>query len=824
MKKRILGILTIGFLASTFGCATPGLERYVNENENIYRFVQENVFYSTSDPSIEIAVRPEFQYVGEAKSTRTVEYKRGDGKGVVHENSFIFVKAGKNNKIQKGIVISISTIDYGYILQNLFAGVEDFLDAGYVKINGENYQYNINASYTTLRNYETSFIVGKGYNVPKCILMKGLGKRVSPHNRTKIHIFYIEDAHLGIRKKYQPHDWNDAKSLKNEQKIYINKFIARSNDSFHIRGTFALKDRLKAFLFQYCQAYKEKDLHKLSSFFAPDGIEKGRPIRSQLSQYRRSFEQIDDMDYLIELQNHSVQNETGIIRVEGEYHARARFKKDGKWQRNNGDISMDLLLADDSFKISRLDYFKSYDMQGAMAKQKLIEPPFTVQSAGSKDFQNHLKAFLDDYSRTYSEMDLDKFADFFVPDAVEKGKLFASRLKTYRDNFKKIDSIDYQVGLKRHSIQEDTGLIRIDGTFRAGIRLKNSNELNRISGDISMDLIPTGDSFKIWRLDYFKRNDRKIASSTETVSEPTSDHHPASNFSSPIHNNTHDNTGGPTRDMDRDKENIAAKKQLDNNVRYAIQVASSRDMKAADQMLSLLKGKGYPAYLTKVQLSGNTWYRIQTGDFESKNETVEALNRLKNDQFGGFIIQKSKDSGDAPIETIEALHKEDLSEKKQKVGLQIPVSKSFESHDGTHGTKHSVSDQKIPITFTHKYLKKRLEAFLLDYCQTYADKQVDKFATFFTSDAIEKGKSFQSQIPNYREYFATVDSMSYWINLKRYSIPQNTKIYQIEGTFNLQVQLKKDSKKWEYSSGDISMDLVASGDSFKIRRLDYYVR
>ena len=65
--------------------------------------------------------------------------------------------------------------------------------------------------------------------------------------------------------------------------------------------------------------------------------------------------------------------------------------------------------------------------------------------------------------------------------------------------------------------------------------------------------------------------------------------------------------------------------------------------------------------------------------------------------------------------------------------------------------------------------------------------------------------------------------MSYWIELKDYSIPKNTKIIQIEGTFNLQVQLKKGSKKWEYSSGDVSMDLVASGDSFKIRRLDYYV-
>ncbi len=198
MKKRILDILILGFLASTFSCATPGVERQVNEK--IYRFVRDNVFYSTSSPSVEIAVNPEFQYVGEAKTTRNVSYKRGEGKGVVHDNSFIFVKADENNRIQKGIVISISTIDFGYILQNLFAGIENYLDGGYVRINGENYQYSINASPTTLRNYETSFVVGKGYKIPNCILMKGLGKRVAPDNRTKIHIFYIEDSELGIEK------------------------------------------------------------------------------------------------------------------------------------------------------------------------------------------------------------------------------------------------------------------------------------------------------------------------------------------------------------------------------------------------------------------------------------------------------------------------------------------------------------------------------------------------------------------------------------------------------------------------------------------------
>ncbi len=250
-------------------------------------------------------------------------------------------------------------------------------------------------------------------------------------------------------------------------------------------------------------------------------------------------------------------------------------------------------------------------------------------------------------------------------------------------------------------------------------------------------------------------------------------------------------------------------------------MASSKDLKAADQVLAFLKGKGYPAYLTKVQLSGSTWYRIQAGDFENKHETIETLNRLKKDQFGGIIVKKSKD---IPPKTTKALHNTDLSAQKQKVALQTSASKSLQPVAGIDETKGVSSGQKTSTNFTHKHLQNRLEAFLFDYCQTYADKQLDKLSTFFTPDAIEKSKSFESQISKYREYFDTIDSLSYWIELKRYSIPQNTRIIQIEGSFNLQVQLKEGSKKWEYSSGDISMDLVASGDSFKIRRLDYYVR
>ena len=124
----------------------------------------------------------------------------------------------------------------------------------------------------------------------------------------------------------------------------------------------------------------------------------------------------------------------------------------------------------------------------------------------------------------------------------------------------------------------------------------------------------------------------------------------------------------------------------------------------------------------------------------------------------------------------------------------------------------------------HENLQNRLKAFLSDYCQAYTEMQLDKFAAFFTSDAIEKGKLFHSRLAQYRRNFQTIDSLSYWIELERYSIPQHIGIIQIEGTFEAQAHLTKGSRKWRYSSGKVSMDLVESGDSFKVRRLDYYMQ
>lgn len=117
-------------------------------------------------------------------------------------------------------------------------------------------------------------------------------------------------------------------------------------------------------------------------------------------------------------------------------------------------------------------------------------------------------------------------------------------------------------------------------------------------------------------------------------------------------------------------------------------------------------------------------------------------------------------------------------------------------------------------------LQSRLNAFLSRYCRTYEKEQLGQFATFFTPDATEKGESFTSRLDQYRRTFERVDSMNYRIELKRYAVQKGTGAIRIEGIFHARARLVE-SKKWLENSGPIAMELVAHGDSFQVRRLEY---
>jgi hypothetical protein len=117
-----------------------------------------------------------------------------------------------------------------------------------------------------------------------------------------------------------------------------------------------LHARLEAFLNEYCRTYEQKDLDKFSTFFALNAVEKGKPFRFWLSKYRQNFNRIDSMEYNIELERYATQEESGLVKVDGIFHVRAKLGGSKDWRKSSGQISMVLEADGNSFKVRQLDY------------------------------------------------------------------------------------------------------------------------------------------------------------------------------------------------------------------------------------------------------------------------------------------------------------------------------------------------------------------------------------------------------------------------------------------------------------------------------------
>ena len=142
--------------------------------------------------------------------------------------------------------------------------------------------------------------------------------------------------------------------------------------------------------------------------------------------------------------------------------------------------------ADVLLSVAQPNYGKGY--KGKMARPK----PLSVK----------LKDFLQFYCRAYENQDIDKFRKFFADDAMENGKLFKSLLPRYRDNFEKIDKINYQIDMANYLWDLDQNRVRLDGDFFLAWQKKDQHKLNIYRGKIRMKLIYNQDSFLIENLSY----------------------------------------------------------------------------------------------------------------------------------------------------------------------------------------------------------------------------------------------------------------------------------------------------------------------------------
>lgn len=113
----------------------------------------------------------------------------------------------------------------------------------------------------------------------------------------------------------------------------------------------------------------------------------------------------------------------------------------------------------------------------------------------------------------------------------------------------------------------------------------------------------------------------------------------------------------------------------------------------------------------------------------------------------------------------------------------------------------------------------RLRSFLFLYCRAYESKDLDKFSAFFAPDATENNRAFHEFLPRYRRNFERIESFKYRIDLDSYSLDTNTGNIKVKGKYFIQYLLHEGT--WKENNGIISMELIESGDSYLVKRLNY---
>jgi type II secretory pathway predicted ATPase ExeA len=119
-----------------------------------------------------------------------------------------------------------------------------------------------------------------------------------------------------------------------------------------------LEDRLRSFLQNYCSTYAAKDLAKFTDFFISGAQENGKPFVSLLPKYQKNFDQIEAIQYRIELKQYKYDSQNETVRIEGNFLLKW-LPPGKKWRENSGKIFMNLKDDGRSFLVQRLDYYGS---------------------------------------------------------------------------------------------------------------------------------------------------------------------------------------------------------------------------------------------------------------------------------------------------------------------------------------------------------------------------------------------------------------------------------------------------------------------------------
>ncbi|MFX1266253.1 MAG: hypothetical protein ACFFH0_12780, partial [Promethearchaeota archaeon] len=130
-------------------------------------------------------------------------------------------------------------------------------------------------------------------------------------------------------------------------------------------------------------------------------------------------------------------------------------------------------------------------------------------------------------------------------------------------------------------------------------------------------------------------------------------------------------------------------------------------------------------------------------------------------------------------------------------------------------------EKKMDAKAVYLLQKQRVLSFLQNYTKTYEEKDLEQFRTFFTNNALEQGRPFETLLPTYQQTFDSVEALKYKIELKSFSMERGGNKIYVEGNFTARYQLPEDD--WGSCTGLIRMELLDAPEGLLVSRMDYDV-
>ncbi len=170
----------------------------------IKRGVQNNVFYSSSKPKLNIEVNPEFLYSGDVQE-HSNQFLDSSSLKIPHIRVERYSFKNNNNNREIHIITKHLTEKNIYWRPFDFKNVKNVIDAGTKTFNDKTYQYGV---FNLIQKQ-------------KCYLVKVIGRITGGNRKTQMVIYYAEE--LGYKNNCSR--WENRMSLTNEQKERLKSFL-----------------------------------------------------------------------------------------------------------------------------------------------------------------------------------------------------------------------------------------------------------------------------------------------------------------------------------------------------------------------------------------------------------------------------------------------------------------------------------------------------------------------------------------------------------------------------------------------------------------------